>query len=97
MITHEQMVEALKKVVDPELGIDIWSLGLIYALIPDAEKPKVRMTLTSPMCPYGPQVIADVKEKIGALKGVKEVDVELTFDPPWEPSEDVKLLLGMVM
>ena len=97
MISNEQIVEALKKVVDPELGIDIYTLGLIYQITPNDEKPIIKMTLTSPMCPYGPQVISDVKQKVGALPGVKEVTVDLTFEPPWQPSEDVKLMLGIVM
>ncbi|MFA4886918.1 MAG: metal-sulfur cluster assembly factor [Candidatus Nanoarchaeia archaeon] len=97
MISNEQIVEALKKVVDPELGIDIYTLGLIYGITPDPEKPIIQLTLTSPMCPYGPQVISDVKQKVGALPGVKEVIVDLTFEPPWQPSEDVKLMLGIVM
>ena len=93
MLSREQIIDALKKVVDPELGIDIWTLGLVYEIYP--EQPKILMTLTSPMCPYGPQVIADVKQKIQQL-GVQNVEVELTFEPPWEPSEDVKLLLGII-
>lgn len=97
MVSREQVVEALKKVLDPEIRIDIWTLGLIYDIFPDDERPKVRMTLTSPMCPYGPQVIADVKHNVGGLPGVKGVEVELTFEPPWEPSEEVKMMLGIVM
>ena len=97
MITREEIVEALKKVIDPEIGIDIYTLGLVYEITPSEKKQKIKMTLTSPMCPYGPQVIADVKEKVGQLKGVEEVEVELTFEPPWEPSEEVKLMLGIMM
>ncbi len=96
MISREQVIEALKKVVDPEIGIDIWTLGLVYEIIPQEPKIKVIMTLTSPACPYGPQVIADVKEKIGKINGVKEVEVELTFEPMWEPSEEIKLMLGIM-
>lgn len=97
MITREQIVEALKKVIDPEIGIDIYTLGLVYEIFPNESKPKVKMTLTSPMCPYGPQVISDVKHHVGQLPGVKEVEVELTFEPLWEPSEEVKLMLGIMM
>ena len=97
MTSNEQIIEALKKVVDPELGIDIYTLGLIYEIKVDPIKPIIKMTLTSPMCPYGPQVISDVKQKVGAIPGVKEVIVDLTFEPPWQPSEDVKLMLGIVM
>ena len=96
MISREKVIDALKTVVDPELGIDIYTLGLIYEVTPLEEKVKVKMTLTSPMCPYGPQVIADVKESVGKIPGVKEVDVELTFEPLWEPSEEVKLMLGVM-
>ena len=95
MISREEVIEALKKVVDPEIGIDIWTLGLVYE-ITLGEKTKILMTLTSPMCPYGPQLLADVKERVGELKEVKEVEVELTFEPVWEPSEEVKLMLGVM-
>ncbi len=96
MLTREEVVESLKKVNDPELGIDIWTLGLIYDIFIEETKIKVRMTLTSPMCPFGPQLISDVKYEVGRLKGIKEVDVELTFEPVWEPTEEVKLMLGVM-
>lgn len=97
MIMHEQVVEALRKVVDPEIGIDVYTLGLIYEIKLDKDpKAVIKMTLTTPTCPYGPQVIADVKQKVGAVPGVKEVEVELTFEPLWEPSEELKLMLGMI-
>ena len=96
MITRELIIDALKKVIDPELGIDIYTLGLIYEITPTEKKPKIKMTLTSPMCPYGPQVIADVKHFVGELKGVEDVEVELTFEPLWEPTEEVKLMLGVM-
>ena len=96
MISKKEITEKLKMVIDPELGIDIETLGLVYEITPSLPKPKIKMTLTSPMCPYGPQLIADVKMKVKELKGVGEVEVEITFDPPWEPSEEVKMMLGMV-
>lgn len=96
MVTREQVIEALKNVEDPELRLDIWFLGLIYSIDIEDEQVKIDMTFTSPMCPAGPQLIHDVKEKVGALEGVKDVVVKVVFTPPWEPSEDVKGMLGMI-
>jgi len=92
MATKEQVIEELKKVVDPELGMDIYTLGLIYN-IEIEDKINIKMTLTSPMCPYGPQIIEDVKEKVGSLK--KEVTTEIVFDPPWEIPQEVRSILGI--
>jgi len=103
MVTRDAVIEALKTVEDPELFLDIWFLGLIYNItIPELveEQPgqavDVEMTFTSPMCPAGPELVAQVKSKVSAIEGVSEVNVRVTFSPPWEPSEDVKGMLGML-
>ena len=95
MVKEQEVVKVLKDVKDPELGVDVWTLGLVYNIFIEKTGIKIRMTLTSPMCPYGPMIIADVKQRVGSLKGIKKVDVEITFNPPWKPSEDVRLLLGV--
>ncbi len=96
MLTREQIIDALKKVVDPEIRIDVWTLGLIYDLqLKDGGVVYIKMTFTTPYCPYGPQLLSDLKSKVKAAEGVKDVDVELTFDPPWQPSEELKAMLGV--
>ena len=83
----------LTKVEDPELGIDIWNLGLIYNLEIIEDKIKVKMTFTTPLCPFGPELVEQVESALSEVGFKPEVDV--TFEPPWEPSEDVKIILGI--
>lgn len=96
MPTKDEIIEVLKTVEDPELFIDIWFLGLVYHVDIKDNKVYIEMTLTSPMCPMGPQIIHEVQTKVGELEGVEGVDVDVVFDPPWEPSDDVKALLGVI-
>jgi metal-sulfur cluster biosynthetic enzyme len=102
MPTQEQVIEALKEVEDPELHLGIVDLGLVYGVDvdgPDQENVKVRMTLTSPMCPVGPLFKEAVQSKVQSLDGVKNASVEITFNPPGDPrtmaSDDVKMQLGI--
>jgi len=95
MATKEEIVEILKKINDPEIMIDIWTLELIYNVDVQEDKVKIKMTFTSPMCPYGPQLIEEIKTKVGELDGIKNVDIELSFEPPWEPSEELRATLGV--
>jgi len=96
MATKEEVIDKLKTVVDPELFIDIWTLGLIYDVDVDGETLDIRMTFTSPACPAGPQLVGEVKEKALELDGLETVNVEIVFDPPWEPSEDLKAMMGII-
>lgn len=89
-IAEDTIREALKQVVDPELFVNIVDLGLIYSVTAtDAPEGKsnvaVEMTMTSPACPAGPQLLHQSKEAIGRLEGVGEVDVRLVMTPPWTP------------
>jgi metal-sulfur cluster biosynthetic enzyme len=97
-ITEEQVREALKSVVDPEIGLDMVSLGLLYGVKVDGSKVDVTMTLTTPACPVGPMFVAAVKQCVLALPGVSDCNVEVTFSPPWDPrtmaSDEVKLQMG---
>ena len=95
MVEKEQIVGALKSCLDPELQLDVWTLGLIYDIEIKKSVVDVKMTFTSVGCPYGPWLVDDLKAKVGSVEGVKEVNVEVTFTPPWEPSEEVKTLLGV--
>lgn len=95
MITQEDLIEVFKGYDDPELNIDVWTLGLIYKIeIIDDNHIKVLLTFTSPMCPFGPEMVAELKKRIQA-KGVENVEIEITFDPPWEPSEELREMLGV--
>ena len=95
------VVEALKTVVDPEIELSVTDLGLIYNvdIADEGQSVFVRMTLTSPGCPYGPVLVSDVKRVIGHLPGVKQTDVQVVWDPPWDPksmvSEEIKDKLGI--
>jgi len=94
-LTKKEAVSVLKKISDPELGLDIYNLELIYNI--DVKKDNsilVKMTLTSPMCPFGPAIIGEVKEKL-QKKGFKNPQVDVVFEPPWKPSDKVKMLLGL--
>ena len=97
--SREAVVEALKTVYDPEIPVDIYELGLIYQFeFGEKGSMSILMTLTTPGCPVAGEMPGMVAEAVAALDGVGEVEVELTWDPPWTPekmSEDARLLLGM--
>jgi metal-sulfur cluster biosynthetic enzyme len=94
----EDVTEALRDVIDPELGLDFVELGLIYDIeIDEQGVVRVTYTLTSPGCPIGPQVSEQIEEFVGELDGVLDVQPTMTFSPPWTPermSEDAKFALG---
>ena len=95
MITKEQLIEnVFKKYEDPELNIDVWTLGLIYEIKIDGNKVRVVLTFTSPLCPFGPQMVEDLKKMIFDL-GAEEASIEVTFTPPWKPSEELREMLGV--
>jgi metal-sulfur cluster biosynthetic enzyme len=95
--TEEDVMDALSNVIDPELGLDFVELGLIYAVEVAEGNVKVTFTLTTPGCPIGPQVNEQIEEFVGEVDGVKTVESEMVFTPPWSPemmSEDAKFALG---
>lgn len=96
----EQIVKVLKGIYDPEIPVDIYELGLIYdVMVNTDEEVKILMTLTSPNCPVAESLPREVEEKVKGVEGVKDVEVEITFDPPWSKdlmSEEAKLELGML-
>ena len=85
MATLQEIRETLKKVVDPEIGVNIVDLGLVYDVEDKGGNVKVTATLTTPACPLGPQIVNEVKYHVSRLPGVKEVEVEITFSPLWGP------------
>jgi len=97
-VSEEEVYEALEEVIDPELGLDFVSLGLVYDVeIEPNSEVYVTFTLTYPGCPIGPQVAEQVKEFVGELEGAEAVYPKMVFDPPWSPdmmSEDAKFALG---
>lgn len=98
MVSEEVVMEALKEVYDPELQYNIVDLGLVYDVNVKDGDVHIVMTLTTPACPIGPMIIAQIEEMVRILPGVKDVDVELTFDPMWSPeliSEEVRADLGL--
>jgi FeS assembly SUF system protein len=96
----EQIVKALKGIYDPEIPVDIYELGLIYdVMVNTDDEVKILMTLTSPNCPVAESLPKEVEDKIRKIEGIKDVEVEITFDPPWSKdlmSEEAKLELGML-
>jgi metal-sulfur cluster biosynthetic enzyme len=97
-VTEEEVYEALEEVIDPELGLDFVSLGLVYDVeIEDGKEVYVTFTLTTPACPIGPQVSEQMKEFVGDIDGVDNVHPKMIFTPPWSPemmTEDAKFALG---
>ncbi|MEM3364482.1 MAG: metal-sulfur cluster assembly factor [Candidatus Micrarchaeia archaeon] len=82
-ITESKLRDALRSVIDPELGVNVVDLGLIYDININRDAVKIKMTLTTPMCPLAPVIIEGVQKAAEGVEGVKKVDVEVTFDPPW--------------
>lgn len=103
MIAEDAVREELKKVIDPELFVNIVDLGLIYVVdIQEGEEGKsnvlVEMTMTSPMCPAGPQLVANSRQVIEAIEGVGTVEIKVVMDPPWTQdrmTEDARDQLGI--
>ena len=96
-LTSEHVLEALRVVEDPELGMDVVDLGLVYEVAVDGPKVKVLYSLTSMGCPAGPLIAGDMESAVRQVEGVEDVELELTFDPPWTPdkmSDDAKFILG---
>lgn len=94
----DQVREVLRGVIDPELHINIIDLGLVYDVkVNDDATIDVKMTLTSPGCPYGPYLLHQVRDTLRSLKGIQDGRVEVVWDPPWGPdkmTEEVRLELG---
>ena len=96
----EKIIKVLKTIFDPEIPVDIYELGLIYDVFVNEDfDATVLMTLTSPNCPVAESLPAEVEEKVKSIKGINQVEVEMTFDPPWTKdlmSDEAKLELGFL-
>lgn len=99
MVTKEKVLEALKEVIDFEIGLDVVSLGLVYDIDVDEENNvTITMTMTTPACPLAGLILQDAEDKVRQIEGVKDVKINLTFDPPWTPdrmSEEVRKKFGV--
>ena len=97
---HDAVVEALKDIYDPEIPVNIYDLGLIYGVeVADGGHVTVMMTLTTPHCPVAESMPAEVELRVGSVPGVSVADVNLVWDPPWDPqkmTDEAKLELGML-
>jgi metal-sulfur cluster biosynthetic enzyme len=97
--TYDELRAKLSEVMDPEINLSIVELGLVYDIQYDNGDVLVTMTLTSPGCPLGPIIRGEAYAKLRELPGVKDVDVQIVWNPPWDPrtmaSEDVKMQLGI--
>lgn len=98
-VSSEEVYQALKTVYDPEIPVNVVDLGLIYDVqVSDENNVLVQMTLTFPGCGMGPHIAQQAEWAIQDLDGVEEVEIELTFDPPWSPemiSEEARMMLGI--
>ena len=99
-VLHDAVVDALKEIYDPEIPVNIYELGLIYGVevTPDSDVV-VTMTLTTPHCPVAESMPAEVELRVGAVPGVRDAEVNLVWDPPWDPakmSDEARLELGML-
>lgn len=95
-----EIVRLLKDIYDPEIPVNIYDLGLIYDIeIDENNRVKITMTLTAPNCPVADSLLREVKEKTETIEGVREAEINLVFDPPWDSSmlsDEAKLELGML-
>ena len=98
MIRHDDIIGALKTVYDPEIPVDIYELGLIYGIEEEEDNVKVKMTLTAPGCPVAEEMPKWVEDAVREVEGVKDVNVEMVFDPPWDMSlmsDEARVTLNM--
>lgn len=100
MVKKSEVENVLKQIPDPEIGVSLWDLGLIYGVEIDSKgKVKIKMTLTTIGCPLFHLIADPIKTEVGKLKGVTQVEVELTFDPPWtidRMNPEAKAQMGFV-
>ena len=100
MTIEKRIIEALKTIYDPEIPVDIYNLGLIYQIeVEQDSKVRILMTLTSPNCPVAESLPEEVMERLKGIEGISEVEVNLTFDPPWSKdnlTEEARLELGLL-
>ena len=98
MEIKDKIINEIRKIYDPELPVNIYELGLIYDIQVKGKKAEIKMTLTTPNCPFAESLPKEVKDSIMEIKGVNKVDLDLVWDPPWDKSmmsESAKLELNL--
>ena len=95
MLTKEKVIEALQTVKDPEVNLDVWTMGLIYNLEITGDSVKILMTYTTPFCPWGPQLNDSITSVLKDQLGAKKVEIEVTFDPPYKMPDELRAMLGV--
>jgi FeS assembly SUF system protein len=97
---ESEIVQVLKQIYDPEIPINVYDLGLIYEINIDEEGvAEIKMTLTAPNCPIADDILTDIRDRVGEIEGIKMVNINLVFDPPWDKNmmtEEAQLELGLL-
>lgn len=99
MVNEQEIREELKQVSDPEIGMDIENLGLVYEVKIDGDRVYIKMTMTAPTCPVTPWILSEAQRVVENLEGVEAADVELVWEPPWNPdmmTDEAKEALNMM-
>lgn len=94
MINKDAVIETLKTIKDPEIDLDIWTMGMVYDIVTTDESVKIVMTYTTPFCPWGPQLQEEVRTALEKL-GFKKIEIEITFEPPYKMPEELRAMMGM--
>lgn len=94
-VTKEDVVEILKTVLDPEIHLDIWTMGLIYNIEVENDSVDVLMTYTTPFCPWGPQLNEKITNALKEQLGIKKINITITFDPPYVMPPELRATLGI--
>lgn len=96
MVTEQEVREALKECYDPELNMDIITLELVYGITILGDKVTIKMTFTTPACPYGPLLLDEIQRKVKEkLPEIKDLKIDVVFDPPWQPSDELRAIFGI--
>ncbi|KJE49084.1 MULTISPECIES: metal-sulfur cluster assembly factor [Acidiplasma] len=85
MVTKEEILEVLKQVSDPEIGMDVVNLGLVYDVQINGDRVYIKMTMTAPTCPVTPWILSEAQKEVESLEGVEAADIELVWEPQWTP------------
>lgn len=95
MFSKQDVIETLKTVLDPEVHLDVWTMGLIYNIEVTGKDVKILLTYTTPFCPWGPQLNDEITMALQDQLGAKKVDIEVTFDPPYKMPDELRGVLGI--
>ncbi len=95
MVTKERIVEELETIYDPEINLDIYTLGLIRDIIIHDDAIDITMTYTTVACPAGPLIQQEIRDSLLSLDGIKQVNITVSFDPPWKPPANLREMMGL--